>query len=258
MQNTEYFDGFGRCIPRAIKADCHSNTRRYFICEQPNIECDKIHARLVKHLAIDNPITIAEFTDRAEKILAALRNDPQCKNLLNGVHVPIMLPKDSYSDLGEHFEEKYVGAVKSSFEENSPGRSFVNHHKAGLSGKLKIAPGSRHDQLIAAMQKDLVVAYYFPCLNEYSVPAAIQQIGQLPENFLLAGGFDTAAALVGSPDLLLRAHGYPPLLWLAGLEAEGPGVGYHFEAYGYNLTFNRRVHFDKAAESWASGIVVIG
>jgi hypothetical protein len=40
--------------------------------------------------------------------------------------------------------------------------------------------------------------------------------------------------------------------------AESAKAGYHFEAYGYNLTFNRRVHFDQVAESWASGLVVLG
>jgi hypothetical protein len=35
-------------------------------------------------------------------------------------------------------------------------------------------------------------------------------------------------------------------------------VGYHFEAYGHNLTFNRRPHFGQAAEYWASGLVVLG
>ncbi|XLM23265.1 hypothetical protein MKD33_18855, partial [Chromobacterium piscinae] len=61
------------------------------------------------------------------------------------------------------------------------------------------------------------------------------------------------AAFIGSPDLLLRRDGYPPLLWLSGLDGEKEGVGYHFEAYGYDLTFNRRVHQNMAAEYWASG-----
>ena len=35
------------------------------------------------------------------------------------------------------------------------------------------------------------------------------------------------------------------------------GIGYHFEAYGYNLTFNRRPHLGHAAEYWSSGISVL-
>ena len=73
----------------------------------------------------------------------------------------------------------------------------------------------------------------------------------------MAGGFDTAAAFVAAPDLLLRGDGYPPLLWLAALDGEQPGIGYHFEAYGHNLTFNRRAHLDQTAEYWWSGITVL-
>ena len=45
--------------------------------------------------------------------------------------------------------------------------------------------------------------------------------------------------------------------WLAGLQGEKPGIGYHFEAYGYNLTFNRRPHLDQTAEYWWSGVTVL-
>ncbi|MBV5349669.1 hypothetical protein JZU71_00435, partial [bacterium] len=101
-----------------------------------------------------------------------------------------------------------------------------------------------------------MVGHYFPCLLEYSVPATIEQLQNTPSEILLAGGFDTCAAFIGSPDLLLKSQDYPPLIWLAALEAERKDVGYHFEAYGYNLTFNRRPHFGQVAEYWASGLVV--
>ena len=99
---------------------------------------------------------------------------------------------------------------------------------------------------------------YLPCLLEYSIPAALEQMATLPEHFLLAGGLDTSAAFVSLPGLLLRKDGYPPLLWFSGLAAEKDGVGYHYEAYGYNLTFNRRAHLGKVAEYWASALVVLG
>ena len=57
--------------------------------------------------------------------------------------------------------------------------------------------------------------------------------------------------------LLLRRDGYPPLLWLSGVEAEAPDAGYHFEAYGYNLTFNRRPHLGQTAEYWWHGLTVL-
>lgn len=62
---------------------------------------------------------------------------------------------------------------------------------------------------------------------------------------------------MGVPDLLLRTDGYPPLLWLTGLAGEKPGIGYHFEAYGHDLTVNRRAHLGQTAEYWWSGISVL-
>ncbi|HLP98580.1 MAG TPA: hypothetical protein VK149_09055 [Sideroxyarcus sp.] len=251
------FDDHGRCIPSDLTAAVHRKTRRYFGFNQPAIDYAEIHARLSKHLG--NPdITPAEFEQRATAILQRLRDDPLTSTIAKGVGVPFLLPQADYADYGEALEKTYLHAVQSAFAERLPEYLFVNHHKGGLAGKLGVAPQSRHQRLVAAMQQAPVVGYFFPCLTEYSIPATLEQTARLPEQFLLAGGFDTSAALIGSPDLLLRTDGYPPLLWLAALTGEKENAGYHFEAYGYNLTFNRRPHFGQVAEYWASGLVVLG
>jgi hypothetical protein len=254
-----FFDPHGRAVPTGLQAPVHQRTRRHFLCRQPAIDYGDIHRRTVASLGVKDavPVSVSEFAARAEKILESLRSDPDTANVLKGVHVPFLLPPAAGTDPGEVLEA-WLEGVRRAFAERFPERTFTNHHKGGLAGKLAIAPGSRHDRLLRAVREGWVVGYYFLCLSEYSVPAAIEQVQHLPESFLLAGGIDTAAALVGSPDLLLRTDGYPPLLWLAALQGEKEGVGYHFEAYGYNLTFNRRVHLGQAAESWASGLIVIG
>lgn len=253
-----FFDEYGRCVPFGVKAAVHGDTRRYFVFSQPKVEYGEIHARITKHLRVADSISVSEFETRAETVLEDLRNDPKTKNITEGVRVPFFLPKAAYQNYGEAIGKNYLEAVRGSFCDLFPEYSFVNHHKSELAGKLSIAPESRHEQLVDAMRQSHVVGYYFPCLMEYSVPAAIEQMKNLPKKFLLAGGFDTSAAFIGSPDLLLRTDGYPPLLWLAALLGEKEGVGYHFEAYGYNLTFNRRAHLGQAAESWASALVVLG
>ncbi|MBU1689246.1 MAG: hypothetical protein KJ958_02745 [Gammaproteobacteria bacterium] len=252
------FDEHGRCIPVGLTAEVHRKTRRYFGFTQPEIKYADIHERISKHLGVSVDISATEFEQRATAILQKLRDNPQTSGITKGVGIPFFLPKADYADYGEALESTYLHAVHSSFAERLPEYLFVNHHKGGLAGKLGIAPQSRHQRLVAAMQQAPVVGYFFPCLTEYSIPATLEQIGMLPEQFLLAGGFDTSAALIGSPDLLLRTDGYPPLLWLAALTGEKENVGYHFEAYGYNLTFNRRPHFGQVAEYWASGLVVLG
>lgn len=253
------FDEHGRCLPAKLANPAHPRTRRYFHIAQPKVDYGDIHARSQKYLGVpDGVISVEEFAQRAERILQNLRNDPATKRITDGAGVPFLLPKASYTDYGEALEKNYLKAVAATFADKFPKYDFVNHYKGELAGKLGIISESRHDHLVEAMQRDLVVGYYFPCLSEYAVPAAIEQVAQLPEQFMLAGGFDTCAALVGTPNLLHRADGYPPLLWLAALSGEKADAGFYFEAYGYNLTFNRRPHFNQVAEYWSSGLVVLG
>ena len=256
--NESLFDNYGRCIPSSLEAAAHKQSRRYFSVVQPIINYDEIYERFNQAFNICENISCDEFKYRAEAILDSLRIDEEYQNITHGVAVPFILPKAEYDDIGEALQNIYLPAVDKSFHLKFPNYSFVNHCKDSLSGKFRVANGSRHDRLLKAMSSDIVVGYYFPCLLEYSVPAAIEQMKSLDDRFLLAGGFDTSAAFIGTPDLLLRTDGYPPLLWLSGLVSDTDVAGYHFEAYGYGLTFNRRAHLKHVAEYWASGLIVIG
>ncbi len=255
----DLFDNYGRRIPPVgLDAAVHQKSRRYFLCVQPMVDYAAIHSRLEKHLGALGTLSAVGFEDRAESILKDLRGDECLENITKGVGVPFILPQTSCGDIGQELEQTYLKAVGQSFHDMFPKREFQNHHKGRLTGTFGIAPGSRHERLVDAVRRAVVVGWYFPCLTGYSIDAAIEQLASLPEKFLLAGGLDTCAAFIGSPDLILRADGYPPLLWLAALSGEKKGIGYHFESYGYNLTFNRRPYLDLVAEYWASGLVVLG
>jgi MoaA/NifB/PqqE/SkfB family radical SAM enzyme len=251
------FDARGRCRPDGLRAPVNMSVRSYFGLVQPKLDYKAIHARFVAAYGEEGLPTVAEFSQRADAILERLTKRTDCRDLLNGVHVPFMLMCAHHEDIGEALRTRYVPAMHRVFKAAFPDFDFVDHHAIHLDGQLASVPGSRHERLIAAMEGGAVVGWYFPCLSEYSIPAAVEKVGCLPEDFLLAGGYDTCAALIGSPDLLLRRDGYPPLLWLAALASSKQGEGHYFEAYGYNLTFNRRMHFDEAAEYWNSGLVVI-
>lgn len=253
------FDEHGRRIrPDQLRAPAHRRTRRYFDFATPKQDYRLIHERLSKHLAPDSGLTSAAFVQRAEGIRARLRDDPSTRNVTAGVGVPFILPRAVYADYGEALESTYLPGVARSFADTFPEYRFVRHDVADLAGKLTVVPGSRHERLLDAMRDEPQVGYLFPCLTAYSIPAAVEQMRSLPECFTLAGGFEISAALIGTPDLLMRTDGYPPLLWLSALQGERAGLAYHFEAYGYNLTWNRRPHLDRAAEYWASAVVVLG
>lgn len=257
-----FFDDNGRCIPDQLEAAVHVRTRRQFSLVQPNLDYSAIHARLATALDAEEAISLADFQARAEAILQDIASDPATASLATGIRVPFFLPKTpdiKTGDLGEKIQTVWLKAVAKAFTSTFPQYCFTDHNaKVGLSRKLSVQPGSRHDVLLDAMSQDLVVGWFFPTLQEYSLPACLEQLQKLPEKFLLAGGVDLSAALIACPDLLHRRDGYPPLLWMAALAGETPNVAYHYEAYGFNLNFNRRVHFNQAAESWAAGLVVLG
>jgi hypothetical protein len=257
-QETKLFDEHGRCLPFNINSPVNIETRRYFIFESREINYNNIYNRIKNHLDPKTKLSFEEFETRSKKILKNLQKEPLTENITKGIGVPFFLPNKSHSDIGYELVNHYLKGLEKSFHETNPKYDFVNHCKEELSNQLTTIPNSRHGKLLDLMQEDVVVGYYYPCMMEYSTPAAIERINSLPSQFLLAGGFDTCSAFIGSPNLLLKTKGYPPLLWMTALKGEREDVGYHIEAYGYNLTFNRRAHLNHVAEYWAHAVVILG
>ena len=211
------FDDHGRLIPINLKNLARTESRRRYICDQPDLNYEIIYNRFKKTIGVGN-VSLEEFESRASRILSDIKNNSRSNNILKGVHVPFLIPKlDKYFDIGEKLGEIFIPAVRNSFEESFPKYIFSNHYKGELDGLLKPSKKSRHNKLIEKLNTETVVGYYFPCISDYSIPAAIEQIKNLPDNFILAGALDTSSAIIGSPSLLFRTEGYPPLLWFAGI-----------------------------------------
>lgn len=258
LSNNAQFDQFGRCLPGDIKAAAHQKSRRYFKLAELELDYGEIYARLNSSFNLNDVISEQDFKLRVDAILQKVSRNPELQSMLNGVFVPFILPKADYNDIGTAMEQTYLPAVEQSFNAVFPDYDFTNHSPVSLKQQFTIEQTGRHQHLIDAMKSDVVVGVYFPCLLEYSVPAARERMASLPDECLLAGGYDTAAAFVAAPNLLFREDGYPPLLWLSGLKSDSENAEFHFEAYGYDLTFNRRAHNDHVAEYWASGLTLLG
>jgi hypothetical protein len=253
----DLFDKFGRCIPTVSNYPVHIETRRYFKFTPPEVTLESAYNNLNQAFNIEEQISFEAFTSKIGLLTAQLENSGQLSSSLNGIAIPFILPKGKVTDIGKSMSGFYLNALQKVYEKHYPNYTFVNHCVDDIAGTLFVSNNSRHDKLLTEMETGAVVGLYFPCLMEYSVPAAKEQIKLLPESCLLAGGFDTCAALIAAPDLLQREDGYPPMLWLSGLETNNAEQGYYFEAYGYNLTFNQRPHFNQAAEYWASGMTIL-
>jgi len=251
-------DGQGRLLPNGVTAPANPVSRHYFRFACPELDYAAIHARTASAFGAEGLPDAAEFQARAEAVLAQLREDVGFSGLLDGTPAPFLLPTASHADVGGALTDRYLPAVAKGFTEAYPKQEFKSPFASDLSGKLSVVAEGRHQRLIEAMANGPVVGWYIPCLQEYSIPAAIERVAALPKRFLLAGGYDSCAVLIGNPGLVVNCNHYPPLLWLAGLAGEAPGVGYHFEAYGQDLLFNRRAHRGQLSEFWNSAIVVLG
>ncbi|OGV25909.1 MAG: hypothetical protein A3F18_02730 [Legionellales bacterium RIFCSPHIGHO2_12_FULL_37_14] len=257
MDMSSLFDDYGRCLPQGTTSQVHAQIRRYYEIKQPELDYATVFSRIRSNFGKSTQLTIDLFAKKIKAIQTNLESSAATRNITQGIMVPFFIPRLSFTDIGETLETLFIPTVGKSYAQKFPDYQFVSHIVGSLKGLLTVAAGSRHDKLLQRLTQEDVVGIYFPCLLEYSVPATREIIANLPKEFLLSGGFDTVAAIIGSPDLLFNKEKYTPLLWFSGLEAEKHTIGYHFEAYGYNLTFNRKGHFGNVSEYWNSGLTVL-
>jgi len=258
MQETEnLFDVNGRCIPLTNSYPVHNKTRRYFTIEPQKTDYELIYNKIKNFLDPKTDLSLIDFKKRSLGIIEKLENDSKLKNITKGIGVPFFLPKIKSTNIGSDLLEKYLHALTKSYKDENPKYDFINHCQENLSENITINTESKHDELIKQMEMETIVGCYFPCMLEYSFPAAFETLSGLPKNFYLAGGFDTCAAFIGTPNLLLNKNNYPPLLWMGALNSEKDNIGYHIEAYGYNLNFNKRPHLGNVSEYWGHALTVL-
>jgi hypothetical protein len=252
------FDVSGRRIPpQAMDAAVNPACDRYGLA-QPPTDHSVIHSRISEHIPGAGRLPLAEFEGQATALLQNLRKTDATRGVASGTHVPFMLPQGRVTDIGQALEDLYLPALGRSWKARYPKYDFKNEIKGGLAGKLSVAAGSRYEQLLQAMADGPVVGIYFPlALAGYSVDAALRQMSDLPGGVVLSGPLDVAAALVGTPELIMKEDGYPPQLDLSAVDTPAPRYGYHFAPYGYNLTFNGRYHNGLASDYCSSGLTWI-
>lgn len=261
-QNVSLFNRNGvRIRPRGLKANTTKPDRDYRF-NQPTLDYGQRLARLQTYL--NSPkylynISAADFETRSEAIIASIREDDTVSNLLKGIYLPFVIPQMDVEDYGQILDEVFLTGVNNSYTEQFGGeRPFNNYRKGSLAEQTTIVTGSRHERLVEAMKQGTVVGIYFPnCLQGYSVDADREQMESLPEQFLLAGGFDAAAAMIAYPDVLAR-DGSTPLLDLAAMQWQSSDDSLCFRAYDDDLDFGIRSNLGDASDNYAGGLVVLG
>ena len=262
------FDEHGRRVPfegMRVYPQPGGVSRRYFTLIQPQVDFDKIYNRVVEHMQLGSllPFSVGEFRTACEKLFEQLQSDNRVANITKGIHVPFICPPMFVSRVEDL--RGFVEAAGRSFLASFPNGKFRN--RAGEKGKpgdtLDLAPGSRYGQFESARQKGWVVGWYFVnCLSEYDIDSQRRQTESLPEQFVLSGGAEAAASLVGCTDLLINKDGYPHHLCLSALKDPDERYFYSFEAYGDRLlVFEYRTNVltpttKQLSEQFAGGLTV--
>ena len=204
----EIFDQAGRMLPMPDSVVYNKVSRAYFKTAQPKLDYAAIYARFNKHLQIGSLISQAEFEQRAKQILEKLSKDEKTKHLANGVHVPFICTPDKGLSLKDEVNDVYAKAIGASYTDMFPKYTFTNHITPAQMENVKPAEGVHYERFLDARKKGVVVGWYFAnCMSEYSVPSQRSAVAKLPENLILSGLIDGAAAFVGSPDILMKNNG---------------------------------------------------
>lgn len=252
----------GRVIPTGSERVYSATDRRYFCLEQPKLDSLAIYQRFVKFFGTGPFVDLdsSEFTRQVERLKSEVQADPSLSNLLQGIYVPFILPKLSF--FKDAPLEQLVVAAGRSFEDCYPNFEFRFLAENDLDAMLEWRQDSRWENIHKIWNERSVVGLYFPtALSGFAIPDHTVVLSRLAKNLILSGIPEAASAFVGSPGLLMKSDGkYPNLLALTAFlpkEQSQSHMFYFFEAYGWNLYFNKRSQIGAVSEYYSGGISVI-
>ena len=250
-------DKNGRCIPKELTGNvCDPN--KNFKLVQPKIDyAERINSLTSLYAEMMQLISTEEFAKRSEELFEQLRNDSLLLNLLNGVWLPICLPKLEVTDYGKSLEEIFLVVAEKSYRQQFPNRSFNNYRKGELTGKVGIIEGSGHEKLLAKMAEGPVVGILFFPTQGFSINAGRQQMAVLPESLLLSGAIDIMTAVAMYPDVLGKNYNTPGYLCAANSWQSAEYSLYAKANDGY-FNFNCTDNLADANDSYSSGLLFIG
>lgn len=250
------FDAVGRLIPLGQERVYGSQDRAYFRLKQPTLDLTRITERFQKYLP-----GFKESAELVEKKCTELRTriegDAKIASLFKGVHVPFVIPPAGPEGWLRQFRDLLEGPLARSFRDAFPQYTFTNYLKETFPSEAPPIKGSRYEQVVDTAGA-LRIGWYFPgALRGFAIPDQRTLMSRLPEPLILSGPLEAAAALIGSPDLLMNHDHYPNLLALAAVRHPRPHMFYFFEAYGWNLTCNERSMIGAVSEYYSGGLTLL-
>ena len=265
----QFFDDNGRRVPGKDTRVFGSAQSFYYKLNQPAIDYDVVLDRSKRFNFVPQEVTSSDFKSKADALLEKIKSNGAYVNLLNGVKIPFVTGrKERGADLGKELETDLLPGLKESFNARFPEAHFkaVLQSNSELPKNVSLAPGSRYEQLIAALDVGPVVGWYFPqALQEFDTQSQRRQMTQLPElsgaKVCLSGGIDICASLAGVPDLLISDEFYAPILCMSAYVHRDPRLVLLLKAYGPHMEFwcmTQMLTKDtlQVSEQWTGGITV--
>ena len=261
------FDRQGRRVPFDGMRVFNEVSLWYYKIKQPQICYESILKNSREHAGVNPDITTETFETVCIGLKKKAADEPSIKGLFNGVHVPFICPQATgETDLGTELEKTTLPSVATSFKAAFPDLQFkaTLQGSSKLSGELSVAEGSRFGRFLESHRKGAVAGWYFPqALQEYDIASlrALRGSLPLPDDLVLSGGVDAAAAVVGSPSLLINEENYPPVLCLSALKHADERLMLCLKAYGHRLEFwcmsqMLTPELTQVSEQWSGGLTL--
>ena len=260
-----YFNSNGRRAPTSECRVFSEIPQNYYQLKQPEINYSKILTNSIEFGGVGSDVKLDQFQLACEKLKSEIEANHDFKNLLNSTHIPFICKKvDSIKDLGKDLEAIELPGIQRSFTSRFPESHFkaVLQSNSELPGSITLDPRSRYEGFLEKCQSGNVVGWYFPqALQEFDIESQRKQMAQLPdiENICLSGGIDVAAAMIGSPELLISEDFYAPILCMSAYVHSDPRLVLLLKSYGPHMEFwcmtqmlSRNI--TQVSEQWSGGI----
>ncbi|MFA4880765.1 MAG: hypothetical protein WC650_04055 [Candidatus Doudnabacteria bacterium] len=255
MKGEELFDKDGRRITKDLKSAISDANRNYHLV-QPQMTSEEDYANRFIRLEGLIDITVGQFKNESEHLLNIIQSDPQISNIVNGIHLPVIVSQMSVNNLGNTLEW-YLDSAGESYKKTFKNREFHNYRKGTLTNAVSIVPESRHDRLIEVMKSKTVVGIYFPNpLQGFSICADREQMVTLPEGFILSG-LDVVIGMIMYPDVLARDW-YTLGFDLAAFSWQSVDSSLCFKAHVDRLNFVNTGLLGYALDSFSGGLLFLG
>jgi len=244
------------CVPGpSVNAMVTEPNRTFYLIQPPVNYADRL--KRVQEFLGPTGLSASQFEDLAQGLLTQLRADPQLAAAASGVCLPIPFGVCSIDDYGTQLET-ILGVVGRAYENEFPGRRFVNHRVGRLKYDVEVIQATRHDRFLGRLSRRPGVALYLPnLLQGFSVDAQRQQICDLPESMLLSGAIDTTLAMGAYPDMLARDF-RTPRLECSAVRYQSGEDSFYFRADDHKLEFDCRANLGSAAGHWSGGLLFLG